>query len=68
VVHLLGSSSLIEMIPYEDAYGAGFEDMQRRVPDISRIKNMIGWAPTRGLDVIISDIAAHLKNPHSLPR
>ena len=68
VVHSLGSSSLIEMIPYEDAYGAGFEDMQRRVPDISRIKNMIGWAPTRGLDVIISDIAAHLKNPHSLPR
>ena len=68
VVHFLGSSSLIEMIPYEDAYGAGFEDMQRRVPDISRIKNVIGWAPTRGLDVIISDIAAHLKNPHSLPR
>lgn len=60
VVHSLGSKSLIEMIPYEDAYSPGFEDMQRRVPDISKIESVIGWKPTRDLDVIIADIAAFL--------
>ena len=52
------------MIPYEDAYGSGFEDMQRRVPDISKIKSVIGWAPSRNLDVIISDIAESLRHTH----
>jgi len=60
VVSKLGSSSAIEMIPYEDAYAPGFEDMQRRVPDISKIKSVIGWAPKLGLDEIIRDIAAHI--------
>ena len=64
VVHSLASKSLIEMIPYEDAYGSGFEDMQRRVPDISKIKSVIGWAPSRNLDVIISDIAESLRHTH----
>ena len=64
VVHSLSSKSLIEMIPYEDAYGSGFEDMQRRVPDISKIKSVIGWAPSRNLDVIISDIAESLRHTH----
>ena len=60
VVHLLNSSSSIEMIPYEDAYAPGFEDMQRRVPDISKIERLIGWKPSRDLEAIISDIAAFL--------
>ena len=64
VVHSLGSNSSIEMIPYKDAYAPGFEDMQRRVPDISKIKSLIGWAPTRDLDAIISDIAASLRHNH----
>jgi UDP-glucose 4-epimerase len=49
---------------YEDAYGAGFEDMQRRVPDISKIKAATGWVPTRSLEVIIDDIAASLASDH----
>jgi len=62
VVHALGSKSSIEMIPYQDAYGTGFEDMQRRVPDISKIRKMTGWHPKRGLDEIIEDIAIFLRS------
>ena len=64
VVHSLNSSSSIEMIPYEDAYGAGFEDMQRRVPDITKIKTVIGWEPKLGLDSIIKDIAEFFRTTH----
>jgi UDP-glucose 4-epimerase len=59
VLALTGSQSLITYTPYSEAYPAGFEDIQRRVPDISRVKSAIGWAPTRDLKQIISDIAAY---------
>ncbi len=59
VIKLTGSQSTITYTPYSDAYPAGFEDIQRRVPDISKVKNAIGWAPTKDLNQIISDIAAH---------
>jgi UDP-glucose 4-epimerase len=52
------SASTIKFIPYTEAYPAGFEDMQRRVPDISKIKKTIGWAPTHTLDSIIDSVAA----------
>ena len=58
VIELTGSSSTIERIAYEKAYPEGFEDMQRRVPDISKIKQVLGWAPAINLDQIIKDIAA----------
>jgi UDP-glucose 4-epimerase len=58
VIELTGSSSSIEKIPYEKAYPEGFEDMQRRVPDISKIKQVLGWSPEINLDQIIKDIAA----------
>jgi UDP-glucose 4-epimerase len=58
VIEVTGSSSEIEQIPYEKAYPAGFEDMQRRVPDISKIKQVLGWEPVINLDQIIKDIAA----------
>ena len=51
------SQSIIKYIPYTDAYPAGFEDMQRRVPDITKIKNTIGWQPTHTLDSIIDSVA-----------
>jgi UDP-glucose 4-epimerase len=57
VVKLTGSTSEITYTPYSQAYPAGFEDIQRRVPDISKIKTAIGWSPMRELDQIISDIA-----------
>jgi UDP-glucose 4-epimerase len=58
VIEITGSKSTIEKIAYEKAYPQGFEDMQRRVPDISKIKQVLGWAPEINLDQIIKDIAA----------
>jgi UDP-glucose 4-epimerase len=54
------SQSSIEFIPYEKAYAPGFEDMQRRVPDISKIKQELNWAPKKNLSQIIGDVAAHI--------
>ncbi len=59
VISVTGSSSSIEMVEYEKAYPAGFEDMERRVPDISKIERVLGWKPQIGLEQIIKDIAAH---------
>jgi UDP-glucose 4-epimerase len=56
------SQSSIEFIPYEEAYAPGFEDMQRRVPDISKIKTGLNWAPKKNLSEIIADVAAHISN------
>ncbi len=58
VIEITGSKSSIEKIAYEKAYPEGFEDMQRRVPDISKIKHVLGWEPKINLDQIIKDIAA----------
>ena len=57
VLAVTGSKSPITYTAYTDAYPAGFEDIQRRVPDISKVKNAIGWSPTKDLKQIISDIA-----------
>jgi UDP-glucose 4-epimerase len=57
VLDVTGSTSEITYTPYSDAYPAGFEDIQRRVPNISKINAAIGWSPTRDLQQIISDIA-----------
>jgi UDP-glucose 4-epimerase len=59
VLSVTGSKSEITYTPYSYAYPAGFEDIQRRVPDISKVKGAIGWSPTKDLKQIISDIAAH---------
>jgi len=58
VIEITGSKSVIEKVEYEKAYPEGFEDMQRRVPDISKIKQALGWEPEINLDQIIKDIAA----------
>jgi UDP-glucose 4-epimerase len=55
------STSKLVSIPFDQAYGAGFEDMQRRVPDISKVKAKIGWSPEHNLDSIIDSVTAHLK-------
>ena len=62
VIKETNSQSSIEFIPYEKAYAPGFEDMQRRVPDISKIKQELNWAPKRDLSQIITDVAAHSTN------
>ena len=58
VLEVTGSHSEITYTSYSDAYPAGFEDIQRRVPDISKVKLAINWTPTKDLQEIISDIAA----------
>ncbi len=50
------SKSEIKYIPYNEAYPAGFEDMQRRIPDLSRIGDLIGFKPARSLDDILEDV------------
>ena len=61
IIARTNSASTITYTPYIDAYPAGFEDMQRRVPDITKIKKTINWAPTNTLDSIIDDVASHMR-------
>ena len=60
VIEELGSRSAIVYQPYDVAYEEGFEDMQRRVPDVTRINKFTGWAPQRNLNTIIKDVAADM--------
>jgi UDP-glucose 4-epimerase len=61
VKELTGSDSTIQYIPYDDAYEAGFEDMPRRVPDISKICGLIGYRPKLELDEIIRTVIEHIR-------
>jgi UDP-glucose 4-epimerase len=56
VREMTGSSSEIHVIPYDEAYEEGFEDMPRRYPDITKIGALIDWSPTRTLDEILTDV------------
>jgi UDP-glucose 4-epimerase len=58
IVERTKSKSTMKFIPYSDAYPTGFEDMQRRVPDITKIKKAIDWQPTHTLESIIDSVAA----------
>ena len=61
IIEETGSMSEIKYIPYSEAYGAGFEDMERRVPNIDLIKSLTGWQPKRDLTQIIKDVAEYLR-------
>jgi UDP-glucose 4-epimerase len=61
IIERTKSSSTITFTPYDDAYPAGYEDMQRRVPDTTKIKNSIGWSPANILDNIIDDVSAEME-------
>ena len=61
VIEVTQSQSVITKIPYDIAYNPGFEDMQRRIPDISKIKETLGWAPELSLDKIIVDVGHQLR-------
>jgi UDP-glucose 4-epimerase len=60
IIEETGSNSEIVYVPYEEAYGEGFEDMERRVPNIDLINELVGWRPKRDLSTIISDISAEM--------
>ena len=55
------SESPIQLIPYDEAYEAGFEDMPRRVPDISKVEALVGYQPRLGLDEIIRTVIEHIR-------
>jgi UDP-glucose 4-epimerase len=59
VREMCNSKSEIVLVPYEKAYEHGFEDMPRRVPDLGKIKNAIGWLPTIALPQILGDVIEH---------
>lgn len=61
VIAQTDSKSEIVYVPYDQAYGEGFEDMERRVPNIELIKSLVDWTPTRNLSTMITDIANTLK-------
>jgi nucleoside-diphosphate-sugar epimerase len=61
VIQLTNSKSTIKMVPYEVAYEAGFEDMARRIPDIRKVSDLIGYKPSVSLDEIILRIASHFR-------
>lgn len=60
VIATTRSSSSVELVPYEQAYPEGFEDMRRRVPDNSSANAMVGYVPTTTLEEMIAAIAAYL--------
>ena len=60
IIERTNSKSILKHIPYTEAYPAGFEDMQLRVPDITKIKKTINWQPTHTLDSIIDSVTASL--------
>jgi UDP-glucose 4-epimerase len=62
VKKMTNSSSEITFVSYSDAYGKGFEDMERRVPDISKIRKFIGYEPSINLDQALEIIIQHMKN------
>jgi UDP-glucose 4-epimerase len=61
IIEETDSKSEIIYVPYEEAYGDGFEDMERRVPNIELINQLVGWKPQRDLSTIIADMAAEMK-------
>ena len=60
VREMTASSSPIHLVPYDEAYEAGFEDMPRRVPDISKIRALIGYEPKLGLEAILRRVVDHM--------
>ena len=50
------------LVPYEEAYDAGFEDMPRRVPNLDKISRLVGYTPTLGLDAILQRVIAHMRS------
>lgn len=61
-IEMTGSKSEIRYLSYDEVYGEGFEDMQRRVPSLEKAKKLVGYQPTRSLEDIINDVAEQFRN------
>ena len=55
IVELAGTGAPIELVPYDQAYATGFEDMRRRVPDTTKIRDLLGWQPRHRLDLVLRE-------------
>ena len=64
IIQETGSVSEIVYVPYLEAYGEGFEDMERRVPNIDLIRELVGWQPKRDLSTMIADISSEMQKTH----
>jgi UDP-glucose 4-epimerase len=60
-----GSSSTIVFVPYDKAYEAGFEDMPRRVPDLRKVHDLVGYEPKVQLDEIITRVIEYFRSQQS---
>ncbi|PSQ97522.1 MAG: hypothetical protein BRD51_04080, partial [Bacteroidetes bacterium SW_11_64_17] len=67
---LVGTGVEITNVPYEEVYGEGFEDMDRRVPDLSKLEAATGYEPRHGLDEILRDVIEEVKarQPQEAPQ
>jgi UDP-glucose 4-epimerase len=61
IISACGSSSKIQFIPYDKAFGKDFEDMQRRVPGIDRVRELIGFDPQTRLDAILTKVISYMR-------
>lgn len=61
IIEITNSSSKVNFIPYAELKSQGFEDMQRRVPSTEKLRQLIGWVPTKGLDEILSDYLSSVR-------
>jgi UDP-glucose 4-epimerase len=59
IITRTGGGSRIQLIPYDQAYESGFEDMQRKVPDATKLRLLTGWTPRHSLDDVLTDAIAH---------
>ncbi len=66
VKEMTGSASEIQVIPYAQAYGAGFDDMHRRVPNLAKVRSLIGYQPTQSLEDILRDVIAEKRAKYNL--
>ena len=62
IISTTKSASNIRHIPYDQAYPSGFEDMQRRVPDTSKIQSAVDWKPVKSLEDIIQDVSDYFNS------
>ena len=62
VIQLTDSASVVQSVDYETAYGSGFEDMRRRVPDVSLLKRLTGYAPSTGLEETVRQVVADARH------
>jgi UDP-glucose 4-epimerase len=61
VKEVAGSESPIVLVPYDQAYEEGFEDMQRRVPEVAKLRGLVGFSPQMGIRAIVESVVAHYR-------